>query len=91
MNCPECKGEMQSGMIWLGIKTQAASVLFSPKDKVPWTRRLLAGTLFYGGPQEGEVELLSRGWEEKVGSRRAFHCRNCELVVCDVSDRGVLG
>ena len=27
MKCPECKGEMESGIIWLGIKTQAASVL----------------------------------------------------------------
>ena len=89
MKCPECHGEMQPGIVWLGIKTQAACVLFSPAKWVSWTRRLLAGSIFYGGPQEGEVEILSRSWTDKVGSRRAFHCRNCEIVVCDVGTRGL--
>ena len=84
MNCPECQEEMQQGVVWLGVMSTAAKVLFSPFQRVSWIRRRLAGTIFYSGPKEGEVEILSRDWTERVGDRRGFYCRNCEIVVCHV-------
>jgi hypothetical protein len=88
MNCPECRVEMQPGVIWLGTMGSAAKVLFSPSRAVSWIRRRLTGTIFYSGPQEGEVEILSREWTDKVSHRSGYYCRQCGIVVCHVDSRG---
>jgi hypothetical protein len=90
MNCPSCEKEMTAGVVWLGNKTSATNVIFSPSDTVSWGRQFAAGTVFNSGLRDGEVAILQRGWAEKVGRRRSYHCSHCEIVVCDVGKNGVV-
>jgi len=84
MNCPQCQQEMQPGIVWLGVLSTSARVLFSPSSAVSWIRRRLAGTIFNGPLRDGEVEILSREWTDQVSARTAYHCKACELITCDV-------
>jgi len=90
MNCPSCGKEMKTGIVWLGNKTSVTNVIFSPLDAVSWGRQFAAGTIFHSGPHSGEVPILQRGWTEKVGKRKSYHCADCQLVVCDVSENGIV-
>ena len=88
MKCPACREEMQQGVLWLGVLSCAAKVLFSPIRGVSWIQRRLAGTGFYNGSSDGEVEILSRGWADNVAERSSFFCRACGILVCRVKSQG---
>ena len=88
MKCPACREEMQQGVLWLGVLSCAAKVLFSPIRGVSWIRRRLAGTVFYNGSSDGEVEILSRGWTDNLAERSSFFCRACDTLVCRVKSPG---
>jgi hypothetical protein len=86
MKCPGCGENVKRGILWLGNKTSATRVLFSPAENVTWLRQFAAGTVLYSGTRVGEVEILSRGMTEKTGKSTAYHCACCELVVRDLSN-----
>ncbi|GEM_PF-2222350 len=75
-------------MVFSCAKLSAAKVLFSPVRSVSWVRRRFAGTIFYSGPQDGEVEILSRDWTDKVSDRSGFYFRTCGIVVRHVNSHG---
>ncbi len=85
MKCPECSEDMTQGVLWLGVLSCAAKVIFSPLRGVSWIRRRLVGTIFSNEPYDGEVEVLSRGWTETMFERRSFFCRACGILVCRVN------
>ena len=84
MNCSECSEDMTQGVLWLGVLSCAAKVMFSPLRGVSWVRRRLAGTIFYNEPHDGEVEVLSRGWTDTIFERSCFFCHACGILVCRI-------
>jgi|LakMenE18May11ns_1017448.scaffolds.fasta_scaffold9546117_2 hypothetical protein len=88
MKCPECCEDMTQGVLWLGVLSSTAKVVFSPLRGVSWLRRRLAGTVFYNSPREGEVEVLAREWTDAISERNSFFCRPCGILVCRVDSPG---
>jgi len=88
MKCPACHEEMQQGVLWFGVLSCAAKVLFSPIQGVSWIRRRLAGTVFYNGSSDGEVKILSRDWTDNSAERSSYFCHACGILVCRVKSQG---
>lgn len=85
MDCPKCKQPMVDGSLWLSWSDAASRVLFSPTPSFPSAgRRFSAGTFFFSGPKEGEVEVLQRSFSDTTYKRPSSYCTHCQLLVTDV-------